>query len=76
MGGLLNEIQASVAERTKCATARMLESLPEDDRRDLEQAFADPTIASATIVRVLRNRGHQVGTNGLGDHRRGRCRCV
>lgn len=76
MGGLLNEIQASVAATKRCATGQTLESLPQDDRLDLEKAFADPTIASVTIVRVLKSRGITVSVNGMGDHRRGRCRCV
>lgn len=76
MGGLLNEIQASVAAKKRCTTGQTLESLPQDDRSDLEKAFADPTIASVTIVRVLKNRGVTVSENGLNDHRRGRCRCV
>lgn len=75
MGGLLNEIQATVAAQ-RCNTGKTLESLPEEDRLDLEKAFADATIATTTIVRVLRNRGVQVSDNGLNDHRRSRCRCA
>jgi hypothetical protein len=59
-----------------CSVAKLRDTLSEDDRHDLDRAFADPEITSAAISRVLSRRydtnikGHTVGR-----HRNGGCNC-
>lgn len=70
MGKLFDDIRAeSTAQTTRWK--KVVESLSEDDRKDLEEALADETITNASIVRVLRNRNIVVDRNTVSKWRKG-----
>lgn len=59
----------------RCSIELLLAALPAGDRDVLVSALGDPTVAHATIARVLKAEGHQVSRCVIGNHRRGDCRC-
>lgn len=74
--GLLDEIkQAQPQIGGRCSVPVLLDSLPKDDRADVETALADATIPSTVIAKVLGNHGHRIGASSLQRHRRGVCLC-
>lgn len=58
-----------------CGMVRILHTMSDQDRADVEKALADPTIAASAIDRALRKNGHQTSGNMVRRHRRGDCAC-
>lgn len=74
--GLLDEIkQAQPQVGGRCSVPTLLDSLPKDDRVDVEAALADISIPATVIAKVLANHGHRIGSTSLQRHRRGACLC-
>jgi hypothetical protein len=59
-----------------CSVDIMLANLSAEDKKDFDDACADPTIASSTIARVLSRRGHTIRQEAIRRHRKKECRCV
>jgi hypothetical protein len=74
--GLLDELRAETTDRSRaCAMRRWITDRPDSDQTDLEQAFADPTIGTSTILKVLKRHGFAHGWNSVDRHRKGECSC-
>jgi hypothetical protein len=76
--GLLEEVeQAQQVQRVGavCGVHRVLERLAPADADDLRAVLGDPDVMHATIVRVLKARGFEVGRESIANHRRGVCKC-
>ena len=73
---LLDEMRAEAVQKgPACSVRLLLDGLAPDDRADLQSAFADATIPTTIIAKVLHKRGHIIGPESLQRHRRGSCRC-
>lgn len=73
---LLAEIEAaSRPAGLPCGIRALLDTLPADDRADLEAALASASIYGSTIARVLTARGWKVSEQTIRRHRSGACRC-
>ena len=60
----------------QCSVARLLESMPDDDREVTVAALADPNRwGHAALTRILRDEGYVVGRDSLSRHRKGDCAC-
>lgn len=74
MGELAEQFQAeripSGGIREPILTA-ILREMSEDDRNDLLEALADPTLSSGAIMRVLTARGYKIGITSIKAYRRG-----
>lgn len=74
MGELARQFQA---ERIPNGGSRepvlttILRDMSDEDRADLLDALADPTISSGAIHRVLASRGHKLGITSIKAYRRG-----
>jgi hypothetical protein len=76
MGQLAQAIAAdSVHKGPACGIAAILPKLSDEDREDLDTAFADVAVTGAAIVRGLKVIGHKVDDNALRKHRKGECNC-
>jgi len=74
--GILDELEGLQAQARKpCVFALFLETLPVEDRREVEVALADPEFRSRSIHQVLRGRGWVHVETVLSRHRRGDCCC-
>lgn len=73
MGDLMKEIEAAqpLPSGRRGALEIVLESLPENDRKDLLAAIDNHSIAATVISRVLAQRGIQLPTSAITRHRRG-----
>ena len=58
-----------------CSVARLLASLPESDRDEYEEAFADRRIEAKALARALKGRGHEISEYTIRRHTRGDCKC-
>ena len=58
-----------------CWVAQTMATMSNQDRADLEVAFADPNIQHSAIVRALRNRGIEVKPSAIPRHRKKECSC-
>ena len=74
--GLLDDIRDETNRRnTLCAVGRWMGNQTPDDYDQLEIAFADPTITTAAIQRVLKRHGFANGWTTVHRHRTGACAC-
>jgi hypothetical protein len=74
--GLLDDIRDETNRRnTLCAVGQWLQHQTPDDFDQLEIAFADPTITTAAIQRVLKRHGFANGWTTVHRHRTGACAC-
>ena len=58
-----------------CLVARLMATMPDEDRATLEQAIAGD-LTSNLIIRALRDEGYRVGRDSFYAHRRGNCPCA
>ena len=73
---LLDEMRAEATLKgPACSVRLLLDGMAPDERADLLSAFADPSILTSVIARVLHKRGYTIGQETLQRHRRGSCRC-
>lgn len=70
MTSLLGEIKAETQQSKKGKFIRVLESMSEEDRKDLEKALKDESIATSVIYKVLKRRGLEFHQDRLYDYRR------
>lgn len=56
-----------------CTACTAINSMSEDDRRDLQIAFDDPVYTSMGIARALKAEGYEVSGQTIQRHRRGDC---
>jgi hypothetical protein len=76
--GLLEEVERDRAGHRVggvCGIRTVLERLDSADADDLRAVLGDPDVMHATIVRVLKARGFEVGRESIANHRRGVCKC-
>jgi hypothetical protein len=76
--GLLEEVeQDRAAGRIGgiCGIRLVLERLDSADADDLRAVLADPEVMHATIGRVLKARGFNIGRESISNHRNGVCKC-
>lgn len=73
---LLDEVDALVGGKPgpRCGAGLLLNELDEPTRADLLALLAGSARLSAIAV-ALKNRGHKVGAQTLGRHRKGICSC-
>lgn len=64
--------QPKVSKGPDCTVCVVMQSLDDDERADVEQAFAS-TLATTTIHRALRLAGHDVSLSPVARHRKGEC---
>jgi hypothetical protein len=57
-----------------CAYQMMLNSMPEKDRKALDEAWAKGYSANI-IVKALRQEGYKATAESIRSHQRGMCRC-
>jgi len=70
--GLLDDIRDETNRRnTLCAVGQWMQQQTPDDFDQLEIAFADPTITTAAIQRVLKRHGFANGWTTVHRHRTG-----
>lgn len=73
---LRSALEASTAHRKgpRCSVANLLDTLDDDDRQALLDAFASD-LQHAQITRALKAEGHRVGDQTIARHRGGECSC-
>lgn len=59
----------------RCTYQKMLDNMPENDRKTLEDAWASK-ISQRTIVRVLRYEGYKTSNEAIMAHFGGYCKCT
>lgn len=69
MGTLLESIKKETPKRRKIDN--LLDALDEKDRKDLMEAFADPSITTTAIFAALKKRGMNVTYGMLYIYRKG-----
>lgn len=70
MTSLLSEIKAETQQSKKGKFMLILESMSEEDRKDLDKALKDESISTSIIYKVLKRRGLQFHVDRLYDYRR------
>lgn len=70
MTSLLSEIKAETQQSKKGKFDLILESMSDEDRKDLDKALKDDSIATSVIYKVLKRRGFQFHQDRLYDYRR------
>lgn len=71
MGKLLNEIRLEKPKPTSVPVLpKLLAQLSEQDRKDLLDAFADPTIQTMVIKKVLEKRGIKLSHSTVSRYRK------
>lgn len=58
----------------KCAYVLFLESMKEEDRKALEDAWAN-RIPQRVVLRALRAEGYRTSNEAIGNHKSGNCKC-
>lgn len=58
----------------RCSLHQLLDELPSEDRKALEAALADEAFSSASIMRALRDEGHDFGYTTISRCRKGECK--
>jgi hypothetical protein len=58
-----------------CSTARLLETLADDDRDELLTWLDNPHIGHSAIADALAKEGHRLSHQQISWHRRGKCKC-
>lgn len=72
MGDLLNDIKSEGSKRgNKSRLLSILESMTEDDRKDLLSALDDHSIPASNICKALKKRGHVIDHSVISRYRRG-----
>lgn len=61
---------------SSCKMAKLLDSAPETDRTDIENALANIDISTNAIHVVLNKHGFKIGYTSLQRHRQKECACV
>ena len=77
MGDLLDRLSADKSATRPgppCSVAVFIKSRP-DLAEDIEAAFADPSVTSPALHRVMKSLGYHRGAWMVGNHRRGGCSC-
>lgn len=59
-----------------CTVCNLAAELPADEAQALASLLVNPKVTSASISRVLKKHGHQIGETTIGRHRRGQCRGI
>lgn len=74
--GLLDEVHEvqRQAKIIRCPVVTL--NISDEDREDLERAFADDTVQMSTLAKVLRDRGLTISDDALRRHRGRRCACA
>ena len=67
--------QMARANNDKCSVQILIESLSEDDRKVLQEAF-DKGMPTHPIVYALREEGYKSSDNSMNAHRQGKCKCL
>lgn len=57
----------------RCTVCSLLDQLPEDEAKALNDALADPAFSNAGLSRVLKEEGYRIGDSTIGRHRRQEC---
>ena len=70
MTSLLGEIKAEIKQSKKGKFELILDAMSEEDRKDLDKALRDESIATSIIYKVLKRRGLQFHQDRLYDYRR------
>ena len=72
-GSLLNELKAEprIASGRVPMIVAIAQQMSEEDKKDLLEALADPTISGAMISRALKKRGFDVKPGSINQYRRG-----
>ena len=72
--GLKQQFAAIATERrTLCKSCLLLSVLDDTDRESLTAAFADESMSSSLIFRVLKLEGHSISISAIKRHRRSEC---
>ena len=58
-----------------CGYQKMIDSMPEEDKKTLEQAWKTK-VSQRTIVRVLRAEGYKTSNEAIMAHFGSYCKCV
>ena len=58
----------------KCVTCSLVEGLPAEESKALQDALSDQSISNAAISNILKAEGHHIGETSVRRHRRGICR--
>lgn len=70
MTSLMGEIKAEIKQSKKGKFELILDAMSEEDRKDLDKALRDESIATSLIYKVLKRRGFQFHQDRLYDYRR------
>lgn len=76
--GLLEEVAAEPRKKgavEACIAARLIATMPSEDRDDLTAALGNAEYTTAAILRVLNRRGIDVRRAALSRHRNRECPC-
>jgi hypothetical protein len=57
----------------KCFVCALLDNLPTEDAKALNEALNNPNITKASIAKILQAEGHHITYSSLGRHARGDC---
>lgn len=60
---------------TRCAVGKLLETLPDDVRAELEELLTDYSITSSSLGRLAIKKGWDCREQSFSRHRRGVCLC-
>lgn len=60
----------------ECATGRIINSVDDATRAEIEAALADPSLSNAHLARAFTLLGHRIGDGAVQRHRAGGCRCA
>jgi hypothetical protein len=75
--GLLDEVRETQrqAKIIRCPMVPILSAFPAEERAELDEALADPSIEGSTLGKVLKARGYKISDEAVRRHRRGECAC-
>jgi hypothetical protein len=66
--------QHEVKVNPKCAVGQLVDSLPKEDQKVLQEAIKNG-VATHTLVLALRQEGYKSSDNNFNLHRHGNCKC-
>lgn len=70
---LSNESNFPKPQRAWCTVCELLKSLPDKERKVLQERFDDKNITHVALSKVLKQNGINIGDSVIGRHRRGGC---
>lgn len=73
---LTNPDNFNIRRGPGCTVCAMAHELPAEEAQAFTLLLANPKVTSASISRVLKKHGHQIGETTIGRHRRGQCRGI